>query len=146
MRNAVAVIHPEPFPAPMISGGSSRISINLYLRRGKIDIGSMVFHAALTDNSTVTRSAETVAPTCFTFFEATSFLGFRTVVTPVSSKLQILEGSNLCLNMISPSFPKKNLFFVCFKICTGCFGRSYGQSSFHETRKLIRSNFSVFMP
>lgn len=112
MRNTLTVIHPELFPAPILFGGPSRINRSLYLRRGKTNIGGIVFPTAFTANSTVTkvpRSADTMAPTCLTPFAATIFFGFNTVVTPVSSKFHILDGSKLCLDMTSPSLLKNAL-------------------------------------
>ncbi|CAF4890474.1 unnamed protein product [Pieris macdunnoughi] len=53
-----------------------------------------------------------MASTCLTPFAATIFFGFNTVVTPVSSKFHILDGSKLCFNMTSPSL-LKNVFTLC---------------------------------
>ena len=56
-------------------------------------------------------SAEVIAPTCFTPFVATMFLGFCTVVIPDSSTFQISFASNVWRSITSPRFEKNNLVF-----------------------------------
>ena len=57
-------------------------------------------------------SADVMEPTCFEPFGANIFLGFCTVVTPVSSTFQMREKENLYLSNTSDNLEKKLLTLV----------------------------------
>ena len=78
-------------------------------------MGGIVFQVALTAQQSVTScplSSETIAPTCLATVAETIFLGFCTVVQPVSSTISIMSGVN-------PSFSKTEAYLLK-KVLTLC--------------------------
>ena len=74
-------------------------------------MGEVNVPCAHTAAATVTSSplsTELTSPTCFTPFTAITLFGFNTVVTPVSSMFQILDGRKGWREKTSPNFWKNS--------------------------------------
>ena len=118
IENSFSVIHPDLFPVPIDSGGPFSTNKLLYLIRGKMNMHGMKLPMAFTAAAIVTRvprSADVTAPTCLEPRWAITFLGFCTVVIPVSSTFQILLGRKLCRWSTSWYFSKNELTLVRLK-------------------------------
>ena len=105
--NSSALIHPLGFAAPIVPGGAP---LSMWLRkftRGNMSKGGILLPTALIAPTNVTScplSPDVIWPTCFSPFEAMTFGGLCTVISPVSSMLYILFDGNLYRSMTVSRF------------------------------------------
>ena len=119
IMKSASCIHPVRLAVPIQPVGPSRTKWGLKWTCGKMNIGGMVFPIAFPVPAIVTsvpRSAEVRAPTCFSPRLATILSGVWTVVIPVSSTFQMFCGGNLFLSRTLLRLSKNFATFTRLKL------------------------------